>query len=327
MTVKDKINALVDELENVGIVPVIKLDNVDDAENLAKALRDGGINCAEVTFRAKGADEVIRRMTKAHPDMLVGAGTVLTCEQADAAIKAGAKFLVAPGLNPKVVKHCLDKGVPFAPGLSSASEIEQALELGLDFAKFFPAEQAGGLAYIKAISAPYSSMRFMPTGGVTADNLNTYLAFKKVVCCGGSWIVPAALVNAGDWAGITKLCREAIDKMLGFTMVHVGLNCKNPEEAESVADEFDNAFGFAKKVGNSSVFSSTYMEMMKKPFKGTHGHIAIATNSVKRALYQLKLRGYDVDETSIKYNAEGVMNVAYLKKEFGGFAVHLVLKK
>ena len=327
MTVFDKINSLVDELESVGIVPVIKLDNVDDAENLAKALRDGGINCAEVTFRAKGADEVIRRMTKAYPDMLVGAGTVLSCEQADAAIAAGAKFLVAPGLNPKVVKHVLDKGVPFAPGLSSASEVEQALELGLNFAKFFPAEQAGGLAYIKAISAPYSSMRFMPTGGVTADNLNGYLASNKVVCCGGSWIVSAPLVKAGDWAGITKLCREAVDKMLGFEMVHVGINCKNPEEAESVADEFNSAFGFAKKVGNSSVFSSTYMEMMKQPFKGTHGHIAVATNSVKRALYQLKKRGFEADESSIKYNADGVMNVAYLKKEFGGFAVHLVLKK
>lgn len=327
MTVKDKINALVDELENVGIVPVIKLDNVNDAENLAKALRDGGINCAEVTFRANGADEVIRRMTKAYPDMLVGAGTVLTCEQADAAVKAGAKFCVAPGLNPKVVKHCLDKGVPFAPGLSSASEIEQALELGLDFAKFFPAEQAGGLAYIKAVCGPYTTMRFMPTGGVTAENLNGYLAYKKIVCCGGSWIVPPALLAAGDWAGITKLCREAIDKMLGFEMVHVGLNCANPQEAEAVADEFDRAFGFTKKVGNSSVFAATYMEMMKKPFKGTNGHIAVATNSVKRALYQLKLRGFDVDETSIKYNAEGVMNVAYLKHEFGGFAVHLVLKK
>lgn len=327
VSVKDKINSLVDELENVGIVPVIKLDNVDDAEKLAKALRDGGINCAEVTFRAKGADEVIRRMTKAYPDMLVGAGTVLTCEQVDAAIKAGAKFCVAPGLNPKVVKHCLEKGVPFAPGLSSASEIEQALELGLDFAKFFPAEQAGGLAYIKAVCGPYTTMRFMPTGGVTADNLNTYLAYKKIVCCGGSWIVPPALLSAGDWAGITKLCREAIDKMLGFEMVHVGLNCANPEEAEAVADEFENAFGFAKKVGNSSVFAASYMEMMKKPFRGKMGHIAIATNSVKRAAYQLKLRGYEVDETSIKYNAEGVMNVAYLKHEFGGFAVHLVLKK
>ncbi|MDE6356734.1 MAG: bifunctional 4-hydroxy-2-oxoglutarate aldolase/2-dehydro-3-deoxy-phosphogluconate aldolase [Clostridia bacterium] len=320
-------DALVNDLENVGIVPVIKLDNVNDAEKLAKALRDGGINCAEVTFRAKGADEVIRRMTKAYPDMLVGAGTVLTCEQVDAAVKAGAKFCVAPGLNPKVVKHCLEKGVPFAPGLSSASEIEQALELGLDFAKFFPAEQAGGLSYIKAVCGPYTTMRFMPTGGVTADNLNGYLAYKKIVCCGGSWIVPPALLNAGDWAGITKLCREAIDKMLGFEMVHVGLNCANPEEAEEVADGFEKAFGFTKKVGNSSVFASTYMEMMKKPFKGTHGHIAIATNSVKRAIYQLQLRGFEADESSFKYNAEGVLNVAYLKPEFGGFAVHLVLKK
>lgn len=327
MTVKEKIDALVEELGNVGIVPVIKLDKVENAEKLAKALRDGGINCAEVTFRAKGADEVIRRMTVAYPDMLVGAGTVLTCEQADAAAAAGAKFCVAPGLNPKVVKHCLDRGIPFAPGLSSASEIEQALELGLDFAKFFPAEQAGGLPYIKSVCAPYTTMRFMPTGGVTADNLNTYLAYKKIVCCGGSWIVPPALLDAEDWAGITKLCREAIDKMLGFTMVHVGLNCADPEEAESVADEFENAFGFAKKVGNSSVFASTYMEMMKKPFRGKYGHIAIATNSVKRAVYQLKLRGYDVDESSVKYNAEGVMNVAYLQHEFGGFAVHLVLKK
>lgn len=142
MTVKQKTDKLVEELENVGIVPVIKLDKVENAEKLAKALRDGGINCAEVTFRAKGAEEVIGRMVKAYPDMLVGAGTVLTCEQADAAAKAGARFCVAPGLNPKVVKHCLDKGIPFAPGLSSASEIEQALELGLDFAKFFPAEQA-----------------------------------------------------------------------------------------------------------------------------------------------------------------------------------------
>lgn len=327
MSVKEKIDELVDQLENTGIVPVIKLDKVEDAENLAKALREGGINCAEVTFRAKGADEVIKRMTSAYPDMLVGAGTVLTCGQVDAAIAAGAKFCVAPGLNPEVVKHCLEKGVPFAPGLSSASEIEQALGLGLDFCKFFPAEQAGGLPYIKAVCGPYTTMRFMPTGGVTADNLNGYLSYKKIVCCGGSWIVPPALLAAGDWAGITKLCREAVDKMLGFEMVHVGINCANPEEAESVADEFNSAFGFPKKVGNSSVFSSTYMEMMKKPFKGTHGHIAIATNSVKRAAYQLKMRGFEIDESSVKYNAEGIMNVAYLKHEFGGFAVHLVLNK
>lgn len=327
MNIKEKIDRLVDEFENTGIIPVIKLDKVENAEKLAEALRNGGINCAEVTFRAKGADEVIARMTTAFPDMLVGAGTVLTVEQADAAIASGAKFCVAPGLNPKVVKHCLDKGVPFAPGLSSASEIEQALELGIDFVKFFPAEQAGGLSYIKSVSAPYSMMRFMPTGGVTADNLNSYLAYPKIVCCGGSWIVPAKMLADEDWAGITALCREAVDKMLGFTMVHVGINCQNPEEAEGVADKFESAFGFTKKIGNSSIFSSTYMEMMKKPFKGKMGHIAIATNSVKRALYQLKMRGFEVDEPSIKYNADGIMNVAYLKDEFGGFAVHLVLKK
>ena len=233
--VKAKLDEVVERFTDIGIIPVIKLDNVDNAEKLAKALRDGGINAAEVTFRAKGADEVIARMVKAYPDMMVGAGTVLTCEQADAAYAAGAKFCVAPGLNPKVVGHCLEKGIPFAPGLSSASEIEQAMEFGLDFVKFFPAEQAGGLAYIKSVCGPYRNMRFMPTGGVTAENLNTYLSFNKIVCCGGSWIVPAKALAEENWDEITGLCREAIDKMLGFEMVHVGLNCADAEEAEAVS--------------------------------------------------------------------------------------------
>lgn len=325
--VKQKIDEVVEQFGNIGIVPVIKLDKVENAEKLAKALRDGGINCAEVTFRAKGADEVIARMVKAYTDMMVGAGTVLSCEQADAAFAAGAKFCVAPGLNPKVVKHCLEKGIPFAPGLSSASEIEQAMELGLDFVKFFPAEQAGGLAYIKSVCAPYSSMRFMPTGGVNADNLNSYLAYNKIVCCGGSWIVPAKALAEENWAEITRLCKEAVDRMLGFELVHVGINCANPEEAESVADKFDAAFGFGKKVGNSSVFASTYIEMMKTPFRGDNGHIAIATNSVKRAVYQLKARGFEADESSFKFDASGELTVAYLKDQFGGFAVHLVKRK
>lgn len=320
-----KINAVVEEFSNIGIVPVIKLDKVENAEKLAAALRAGGINCAEVTFRAKGADQVIARMVKAFPDMMVGAGTVLTVEQAEAATAAGAKFCVAPGLNPKVVSHCLEKGIAFAPGLSSASEIEQAMELGLDFVKFFPAEQAGGVAYIKSVCGPYRNMRFMPTGGITADNLNSYLAYNKIVCCGGSWIVPAKALAEENWDEITRLCREAVDRMLGFELVHVGINCANPEEAEGVADKFQSAFGFAKKVGNSSVFASTYVEMMKSPFRGDNGHIAIATNSVKRAVYQLKLRGFEADETSFKFDkSTGELNVAYLKDQFGGFAVHLV---
>ncbi len=327
MTIKEKLDAVVEEFGNVGVVPVIKLEKVENAEKLAKALRDGGINCAEVTFRAKGADEVIRRMTKAYPDMFVGAGTVLTCEQADAAYAAGAKFCVAPGLNPKVVKHCLDSGIPFAPGLSSASEIEQALELGLDFVKFFPAEQAGGLAYIKSVCGPYTTMRFMPTGGISPDNLNSYLAYNKIVCCGGSWIVPAKMLEEENWEGITALCKEAIAKMLDFKLVHVGINCKDAKEAEAVADKFDDAFGFAKKVGNSSVFASSYVECMKSPFRGDMGHLAISTNSVKRAVYQLKMKGFEPDESSFKYDKAGNLTVAYLKDQFGGFAVHLVQAK
>ncbi|MCM1042677.1 MAG: bifunctional 4-hydroxy-2-oxoglutarate aldolase/2-dehydro-3-deoxy-phosphogluconate aldolase [Corallococcus sp.] len=317
----------VKQLKLTGIVPVIKLENTDDAVKLAQALYKGGIRCAEVTFRAAGADKVISAMTKAFPDMLVGAGTVLTCEQVDKAIAAGAKFCVAPGLNPSVVKHCLDKGVPFVPGVANGSQIEQALELGLDFVKFFPAEQAGGLPYIKAVSAPYSMMRFMPTGGINENNLNTYLSNGKIVCCGGSWIVPDKDVKAGNWEAITSLCEKAVNKMLDYSVAHVGFNCADEKSAENCADYFEKAFGWDKKTGNSSVFAGSFVECMKSPFKGAHGHIAVATNSVERAVYQLANKGIEADMTTAKYDANGNMTVVYLKKEIEGFAIHLVERK
>lgn len=316
-----------DQLECTGIVPVIKLENTEDAVHLAKALYDGGIHCAEVTFRAEGADRVIADMVKAYPDMLVGAGTVLTIEQCDRAIEAGAKFCVAPGLNPKVVEHCMSKGVPFVPGVANGSQIEQAMELGLDFVKFFPAEQAGGLPYIKAISAPYASMRFMPTGGVNENNLNSYLAFKKIVCCGGSWIVPDKLVKAKKWDEITALCRSAVNKMLDFQLAHIGINCSDETEALETSAKFADMFGWAQKNGNSSVFAGDPVECMKSPFKGKEGHIAVSTNSVKRAVYQLAHKGLQADLSTAKYDADGRMTVVYLTDEIGGFAVHLVEKK
>ena len=319
--------AFLEQLECTGIVPVIKLENTADAANLAKALYDGGIRCAEVTFRAEGADKVISDMVKAYPDMLVGAGTVLTTDQCDRAIEAGAKFCVAPGLNPKVVEHCLGRGVPFAPGVANGSQIEQAMELGLDFVKFFPAEQAGGLPYIKAVSAPYSSMKFMPTGGINENNLNSYLSFKKIVCCGGSWIVPDKLVKAGKWEEITELCRSAVNKMLGFELAHIGINCENESEALNVSAGFEKIFGWEQRPGNSSVFAGTAIECMKSPFKGAKGHIAVACNNVKRAVNQLRYQGAEADMSTAKYSADGRMTVVYLKDEFGGFAVHLVEKK
>ena len=204
-------NEVLQQLNKIGIVPVVVLDRVEDALPLAKALMDGGLPCAEVTFRTAAAEEAIRQISKAYPDMLVGAGTVLTTEQADRAIDAGAKFIVSPGLNPKVTKYVLDKGIPMTPGVCTPSEIEQALELGLDVVEFFPAEPAGGLPMIKALAGPYVGLKFMPTGGISAKNVRDYLKYDKIVACGGSWMVKGDLIKAGKFDEIEAMVREAAD--------------------------------------------------------------------------------------------------------------------
>ena len=291
-------NAVLEQLSKFGVVPVVVLNDVKDAEPLAKALCQGGLPCAEVTFRTDAAEESIRIMTEKYPEMLVGAGTVLTTEQVDRAVNAGAKFIVSPGLNPTVVKYCVDKGIPVTPGTSNPSDVEMAISLGLDVVKFFPAEQAGGINMIKAMAAPYTQMKFMPTGGINAKNLTSYLDFKKIIACGGSWMVKKDLVAAGKFDEITKLTRQAVEKMLGFEVRHVGVNLASEAEAEELADKFADMFGFEKKVGNSSIFSGTGFELMKNGGRGTHGHIAIATNYIERAIYHLERRGFKFDKDS-----------------------------
>lgn len=201
-----------------GIVPVIKLKRPEDAVPLARALSDGGLPVAEITFRTDAAEESIRRVHAEVPGMLLGAGTVLTREQVDRAKAAGATYIVSPGLNPNVVMHCQDVGIPILPGCASPSDIERALELGLTAVKFFPAEQIGGLGAIKAMSAPYGNVRFVPTGGIDEKKLVSYLAFDKVLACGGSWMVKEAWVDAGDFAAVERATRAAVDAMLGFTL-------------------------------------------------------------------------------------------------------------
>jgi len=208
-------------------------------------------------------------MAEQFPQMLVGAGTVLTTEQVDRAVAAGAKFIVSPGLNPKVVKYCIEKGVPVTPGTANPSDVEQAIELGLEVVKFFPAEAAGGLNMIKSMAAPYTNMKFMPTGGINAKNINSYLAFPKILACGGSWMVKGDLVEAGEFDKITELTREAVMTMLGFELKHIGINCENEEEAEKTAGTFASLFGFEKKSGNSSVFAGSAVEAMKSPYLGS----------------------------------------------------------
>lgn len=318
-------NEMLVKIQKMGIVPVIKLDDAKDAVPLAKALVEGGLPCAEVTFRTAAAEESIRLMRQAYPDMLIGAGTVLTTEQVDKAVAAGATFIVSPGLNPKIVRYCIEKDIPITPGCANPSDVEAAIELGLEVVKFFPAEAAGGLAMIKAMAAPYVNMKFMPTGGINAKNLVSYLDFSKIIACGGSWMVSDEMVRAGEFDKITALTREAVALMLGFEIRHVGINMPNEAEADTVADQFGEAFGFAKNAGNSSIFMGTGIEIMKAPYLGKMGHIAIQTNYIDRAIYHLEQKGFAMEEDSKKYKNDKLVAV-YLKQEFGGFAVHLLQK-
>ena len=202
-------NDMMKKLNRIGIVPVVVLESAEDALPLAEQLAAGGLPCAEVTFRTAAAEESIRRMAKAFPDLIVGAGTVLTCEQADRAVDAGAKFIVSPGFNPKVTEHVLKKGVPMTPGVCTPTEIEAALQFDLDVLKFFPAEPSGGLKMIKALAAPYVGLHFMPTGGINADNVRDYLKYDRIVACGGSWMVSGSLVKEGKFDEIENMVREA----------------------------------------------------------------------------------------------------------------------
>ena len=202
-------NILTDKFHEIGIVPVIVLDDPDRAEMLAEMLCRGGLPCAEVTFRTGAAAEAIRRMKAARPDMLVGAGTVLTTAQVDSAIDAGAEFIVSPGINPVTVSYCLERGIPVIPGTQTPSEMELALSFGLETVKFFPAEPAGGLAMIKAVAAPFTSLRFMPTGGINAGNVTSYLEYDRILACGGSWMVSGELIGKGDFDEILRRTSEA----------------------------------------------------------------------------------------------------------------------
>lgn len=319
-------NAIVEKIYEIGIVPVIAIDDAEKAVPLAKALVAGGLPAAEVTFRTAAAEEAIRRITAEVPEMLVGAGTVLTKDQVDRALDAGSKFIVSPGFNPEITKYALEKGAVMMPGTATPGEMEQAMSLGLDVVKFFPAEQNGGVAKLKAVAGPYTNLRWMPTGGVNAKNLMDYLSFDKIVACGGTWMVKKDLISDEKWDEITRLTKEAVQTMLGFEFAHMGLNTENEEEALKAAKTFEALFGLDYAVGNSSVFAGARrMEIMKKPGRGKYGHIAIATNTLPRAIAHLKARGVEFDESSL-VEKNGKKTAIYLKEEIAGFAVHLVQK-
>ena len=319
-------NPVLQRVYEIGIIPVIAFNDVDEAIPLCKALMDGGLPAAEVTFRTACAEECIRKIPEELPDMLLGAGTVLTNDQADRAMAAGASFVVAPGYDPNVTQHVIDKGGLMMPGTCSAGEMQQAMNQGCEAIKFFPAEANGGVDMLKNIGAALKTAKWMCTGGVNAKNVNTYLANPQIIAVGGTWMCKSDKIKAGAWEDITAACKEAVDVMLGLELGHIGINCADDAEAMKTAELLGGLLSKAVAPGNSSIFvGNKEFEIMKKPGRGTHGHIAIKCNSVDRAVYHLGQRGVKFDMDSM-VNKNGKNIAIYLADEVAGFAIHLVQK-
>lgn len=318
------VNSILKEISDIGIIPVITIADSTAAVLLADALDRGGIPCAEITFRTPAARDAVAKIAKERPDMLIGAGTILTIAQADAAIDAGADFIVTPGLNPEVVRHCTEKGVTVIPGVNSPLGIETAISLGLETVKFFPARESGGHEFIKAVSAPYPMIKFIPTGGIGPDSMNDYLRLGCVSAVGGSWLASARTIEAGDFDGITKLCREAVDRMLGMRLLHVGVNCGDGRLMKESAEKLERLFSFSQDVrGDKAIFSGGSVELLAGRGRGEYGHIAIAVKSADRAFYHLSRRGAEFDMSTAIYGGDGRLKAAYLKDEIAGFGYHI----
>lgn len=314
-----------DRLARAAVIPVVVIDDAKDAEATANALLNGGIDVMEITFRTAAAADAIRAVSENCPNMLVGAGTIVSLEQCKRAVANGAKFIVSPGFDDEVVGWCVENGITVTPGCVTPTEIMAAKKHGLKIVKFFPANVYGGLQAMKALAAPFGDIKFIPTGGVNAENVGEFISAPFVHAIGGSWVCPKGDIAAGNFERITELSKKARENALGFQIAHVGINCENADQASALCEELNNAFGFSTKNGNSSMFSTSAIEVMKSVYLGVNGHLAVHTNAIVPAIHELEKRGYRADMTTAKYKGDKMIAV-YLEKEFGGFAVHLLQK-
>lgn len=318
-------NKIIERISQIGIVPVVKIQNAEDSMPLAQAMYNGGIDCAEITFRSEHAEYAIRTIHEQLPEMLLGAGTIRNVEQAKAAVEAGASFIVTPGFNVEVVKWCVENNVPVLPGLSSASELEQALTFGLTEVKFFPAESSGGAKKLKDLSGPYPDVKFMPTGGINENNMHDYLALNNVIAIGGSFMLPQALIDEKNWDAIEALCKKAVKSMLGYELIHIGINSNSSEEAQKTAETLCHLFDFKYYKKPKSHFAGKGFEILNGQGRGNNGHIGIFTPYPERALYQLEKKGiHSIDDTITRNKKSGKINFAYLDLELSGFGIHLI---
>ena len=316
--------AMNEALRSGGILPVVAIDKIEYAVPLATAIVEAGLPGMEITFRTECAADAIRAIRKAFPDLLIGAGTILSRALANEALAAGADFLVTPGFNPKVVTYAIEKNVPVYPGVTTPAEIEEAMEMGLEVLKFFPAEMSGGIAKLKILAGPYTTIKFIPTGGIDEKNFKDYLALDNVVAVGGSFMIAKKAMTTGNFEAVKAELDRIIDVMLDMSLTHVGINHSCEEEALNTAKELEHAFHMPYNVGNSSIFSGVKeFELMKKGGRGIHGHISIGVTDIDRGIRFLQARGVAVNMDSM-VTKNGKKIAVYLEKEIGGFAFHLM---
>ena len=314
----------IERIAQIGILPVISLRKREQALALSDALTQGGVPVLEITLRTDCALDCICDIARKRPGIAVGAGTVMNREQADTAMDLGAAFLVTPGYHEELVEYCVKKGYPIVPGCTTGADIMRAIGYGLHTIKFFPAEPNGGLGAIKLLSGPFHGVKFVPTGGMTLNNIGAYLAEDCIAACGGSFMAKAEDVAQNNWEKITATCRHCVDISLGFTLAHVGVNNVNAQAAQENARRLAEILRMQVTVGNSASFASKYVEFMNEPYYGEKGHIGFYTNSVERAFAYFRREGINIREKSIRRDADGKLISFYLEQEIGGFAVHVV---
>lgn len=296
-----------------GIIPVAVIDDAKDAAPTAKAMLAGGIGAMEITFRTPAAADAIKAVSDSCPDMLIGAGTVVTLEQCQRAIDMGARFIVSPGLDMDVVQWCIEHDIVIIPGCITPSEIMTAMKLGLKVVKFFPANIYGGLQAMKALSGPFAGIKFVPTGGINAQNVGEYIAAPFIHAVGGSWICPRADIAAGNFEKITALCAGSRQSLLGYEVAHIGINAGSSCTVQTAADTFGSAFDF---VSNTA-------EVANNQDPSKQGHLVVRTNRLSIAIADLKKKGFQVDIATARYTGEQMAEVC-LKDEIGGFSIHLL---
>lgn len=317
--------SIIERIFNLGLIPIVKIDDIEKATKLSACLYKGGLDCIEVTYRTKNATEAIKKINEMDEDILVCAGTVSNLQKANEAINAGAKAIFTPGLNEKLITWCKEKNILIIPGVSTASEVEKAREYGLNILKFFPAEASGGVEKLKALSAVYKDIKFIPTGGINEENIKSYLNLENVEACGGTFMVDEEKIKENDWEGIEKSVKEAIRVMLDYQLIHVGINETSKEDALRVANIFCDLFDFKLYNKPRSYFGGRGFEIMHKKGYGKNGHIGIYTAFPEKAIYQLKKKGIKVLEETVTRNKKtNRINLAYLDLEISGFAIHLI---